>query len=53
MEAKVRSILRGVLSPRRNTRGLGSRIHARFEGIGGAELDIPERDGPPRAVEFE
>ncbi|WP_017976567.1 FitA-like ribbon-helix-helix domain-containing protein [Actinopolyspora halophila] len=52
MEAEVRSILRCVLSPRRGTRGLGSRIHARFEGID-AELDVPEREEPPRTIEFD
>lgn len=52
MEEEVRSILRNVLSPAPTT-GLGSRIHARFSAIGGAELTLPERSDAPRAASFD
>lgn len=53
MEAEVRTILHDVLSPAPPTYGLGSRIHARFAAVGGADLDIPSRGEAPRAADFE
>jgi plasmid stability protein len=53
MEAEVRAILheRLMLSPPEH--GLGSRIHARFQGIDG-DLELPDRNAePPRAAEFD
>jgi plasmid stability protein len=55
MEAEVRAILREALSessPAPST-GLGSRIHARFAALGGAELELPLRSERPRAAVFE
>lgn len=46
VEAEVKAILQESLTP---PRGLGSRIHARFAGLGEPELDIPPRDERPRA----
>ncbi|MFD4458434.1 Arc family DNA-binding protein [Nocardia sp. NPDC058480] len=51
MEAEVRAILQEQLAEP-DEYGWGSRIHARFADIGGAELDIPPRTDHPRAVEF-
>ena len=52
MEAEVRAILEEQLTPHADERGLGSRIHARFEGAG--ELDLPDRSSePPRAAVFD
>jgi antitoxin FitA len=54
MEAEVRAILsEAVATPdEASPSGLGSRIHARFAGIGGLELDPPARTELPRAAEF-
>jgi antitoxin FitA len=52
MEAEVRAILQEQLTPHADEHGLGSRIHARFEGSG--ELDVPERSSEsPRAAVFD
>jgi hypothetical protein len=49
MEAEVRAILQERLAPPADERGLGSRIHARFEGIADG-LDLVDRSGElPRA----
>jgi plasmid stability protein len=53
MEAEARAILVDALPPRRQVGGLGSRMHARFAAIGGAELDIPRRSELPRAADLE
>lgn len=51
MEAEARAILRSALiedgAP--DTR-LGSRIHARFAGLGAGDLQLPARTEPPRAA---
>jgi antitoxin FitA len=55
MEAEVRAILREALvepNPAPSA-GLGSRIHARFTALGGAELELPPRSELPRAAVFE
>ena len=53
MEAEVRAILQDRLTPGADERGLGSRIHARFEGLGDA-LEIPDRSSElPRAAVFD
>ena len=33
--------------------GLGSRIHARFEVLGGVHLPVPDRTELPRAAQFD
>lgn len=53
MEAEVLQILRSELRSPSPGAGLGSRIHARFAAIGGAELELPERDETPRAAKFD
>jgi len=53
MEAEVRAILHDVLSPPPPEHGLGSRIHARFAALGGAELELPARNEAPRAEDFD
>jgi hypothetical protein len=53
MEAEVRAILQERLATHDVERGLGSRIHARFQGLEG-DLDLPERGKElPRAAEFD
>lgn len=51
MEEEVRTILRQVLSQPTAAGGLGSRIHARFDALGGVgDLTLPERTEAPRAA---
>jgi antitoxin FitA len=54
MEAEVRAILLEALSApiEESSPGLGSRIHARFAGLGGPELDLPARTELPRSAEL-
>ncbi len=49
MEAEVREILAGALAGGSNDVGLGSRIHQRFEAIGGVVLDVADRAERPRS----
>jgi plasmid stability protein len=53
MEAEVRAILEDALPSEPTSGGLGSRIHARFAAIGGAELDLPTRRELPRAADLQ
>ncbi len=53
MEAEVRAVLADYLSAPPASGGLGSRMHARFVALGGAELELPARDDTPRAAVFE
>ncbi|HEX6447487.1 MAG TPA: Arc family DNA-binding protein [Streptosporangiales bacterium] len=55
MEAEVRAILKDVLArPNPDEEyGFGSRMHARFAAIDGAELDIPPRTDLARGVDFD
>jgi plasmid stability protein len=50
MEAEARTILEEALPAQSPSGGLGSRIHARFAALGGAELDLPDRGEMPRAA---
>lgn len=53
MEAEVRAILQERFAPQADERGLGSRIHARFEGLEDT-LDIPDRSREfPRGAVFD
>jgi len=49
MEAEVREILAGALAGASSDAGLGSRIHQRFEAIGGVDLDAAQRVERPRS----
>lgn len=53
MEAEVRAILQAAVAPPPPTRGLGSRIHARFAGLNEPELELPARSELPRAADFD
>jgi antitoxin FitA len=53
MEAEVRAILADALPQPSSAGGLGSRIHARFAALGGAELELPKRREMPRAARFD
>jgi plasmid stability protein len=51
MEEEVRTILRNALTQPPSAGGLGSRIHARFDALGGAcDLTLPKRTESPRAA---
>jgi antitoxin FitA len=53
MEAEVRAILQERLASHGGERGLGSRIHARFQGLEG-DLELPDRSRElPRAADFD
>lgn len=51
MESEVRAILHDALVPPSAARGLGTRIRARFAGLG--ELNLPDRDEAPRPADFD
>jgi plasmid stability protein len=52
MEEEARLILRRALTKSLNDQDLASRIHSRFAGLGGVELDLPERKEPGRLVDL-
>jgi plasmid stability protein len=52
MEAEARALLAAAVSVRRPPRGLGSFIRDQFAEIGGVDLEIPRRDEPARATDF-
>ncbi|RFQ34516.1 FitA-like ribbon-helix-helix domain-containing protein [Pseudomonas sp. ATCC 13867] len=53
MEEEVRVILAQALSRDEKRRGLGSRIHARFASVGGADIELPARKTKARAADFD
>ncbi len=53
MEAEVRAIITERLASPTPDYGLGSHIQARFAAVGGAGLDLPARNEPPRAAVFD
>jgi plasmid stability protein len=53
MEEEARTILRLALSRQEKSGGLGSRIHARFSSLEGADMTLPERKGKARAASFD
>lgn len=53
MEAEVRAILQASVAPSAPPRGLGSRIHARFAGLGEPGIELAARNEPPRAADFD
>ncbi len=50
MEAEARAILTDALPSQQPRGALGSRIHARFAALDGAELAVPGRSEMPRAA---
>lgn len=52
MEAEARALLTTVLLVRR-AENLGTYIREQFADIGGADLAVPARDEPARAVRFD
>jgi antitoxin FitA len=53
MEAEIRAILtEAVREPEEETDLLNALLD-RFGALGGVELDLPPREAPPRAVEFD
>lgn len=52
MEAEARAILQEALPQPPYEGGLGSRIHARFAALGGADLELPVRAEKPRAADL-
>jgi len=53
MEAEVRAILREtLLGPEGIVSPLGTRIRARFAGLGGDALELPARGELPRAADL-
>ena len=52
MEEEARLILGRASSPVRRAGGLGSRIHQRFSGDAGVELNLPSRHEKATAVDF-
>lgn len=53
MEEEARVIIREALTKQDKKGGLGSRIHARFSTVAGAELELPERSSKARAASFD
>lgn len=53
MEAEARAILSAAVGNTRPERGLGTRIHQRFGRKHGVDLEIPPREDPARAADFE
>lgn len=54
MEEEARTILRQAVaedSPPSAVQGVGSRIHAHFAGLGGVELELPERSDQPASAD--
>jgi plasmid stability protein len=52
MEAEVRAILREALAKPAASEGLGTRIHQRFEVIGGVDVEQPDRPDRPRSAQL-
>lgn len=53
MEEEARQIIRQALTKQDKNGGLGSRIHARFSAVGGADLEVPERSTKARGASFD
>lgn len=53
MEEEARVIIRHALIKSEKGGGLGSRIHARFAAVGGADLEVPARTEKARAASFD
>ena len=52
MEAEIRAILEAAVTDSDERRGLLDVLVDRFAAVGGAELDLPARDAPPRPADL-
>lgn len=53
MEEEAQSILHEHFKESAPVGGMGDRMHARFAAIGGIELELPSREGAPKAATFD
>ncbi|NEA34648.1 TraY domain-containing protein [Streptomyces sp. SID13031] len=53
MEAEARLILLDAVSDEEEPKNFFLMLHEQFAAIGGVELDLPERTGTHRVIEFE
>lgn len=52
MEAEARAILEDAVRPERRAGNLFVELYERFQELGGVDLDIPERNSPPREIDL-
>jgi antitoxin FitA len=52
MEAEARAILTAAVSESADSAGLFTALLDRFAQLGGVDLELPDRDEPPRAADF-
>jgi plasmid stability protein len=52
MEAEARAILTEAVSEPADSAGLFTALLDQFGRLGGVDLELPERDEPPRAADF-
>jgi len=52
MEAQARAILGAAVAEPAPERGLGSRVHQRFAGLGEIDIPLSPRTERPRAADF-
>lgn len=52
MEAEARAILTAAVSEPNDSAGLFTALLDRFGQLGGVDLELPEREEPPRAADF-
>jgi plasmid stability protein len=52
MEAEARAILTEAVSETADSAGLFTALLDRFSGLGGVDLELPDRDEPARAADF-
>jgi antitoxin FitA len=52
MEAEMRAILVEAVREPGDDEGILGALVARFDELGGVDLDLPSRSAPPRAVDF-
>lgn len=53
MEEEVRDILRDAVGDAPSFRDLGRAVHARFAGLGGVDLPLPEREPMRELPDFD
>lgn len=52
MEAEARAILTEAVSEPADSAGLFTALLDRFGSLGGVDLELPNREDPPRAADF-